>query len=280
MTTTTPSRYTSILILCVLFFALSFVGCAKKTKNAMDPARADIPSNTTGASQATGSNQLIGQSDAPFDEDAFAPEAVEQELSIDDPFEGWNRFWFSFNDHFYTAVTPLAKGYAYVVPSFMRTGIKNVYNNLLFPMRFLNCLLQLNFTKASREFGRFFINSTFGIGGLVDLAKTDPNLYPQNEDFGQTLAHWGVGHGFYMVTPFLGPSSARDGFGMLIDLGTSPTTYIFEPWYLGYILKAGDRFNMMPDLIDDYQELKKNAIEPYVAFRDFYVQYRDKLVKE
>ncbi|WP_051261203.1 MlaA family lipoprotein [Desulfovibrio inopinatus] len=280
MKTRTFACDTRFIVLSLLLLALSLAGCAKKNHQSVDPASADMMTTTTSEKSTTsGVPKLIGQSDTTFDDTSNA-EVLDIDGSIKDPFERWNRFWFSFNDTVYTAIQPIADGYAYVVPSFLRTGIKNVYNNILFPMRFLNCLLQLDFTKAQREFGRFLINSTFGFGGLVDVAKTDPNLYPQDEDFGQTLGRWGMGYGFYMVIPFLGPSSARDGFGMIVDLGTSPTTYILEPWYLSYIIKGADRFNMLPELLADYNTMKQGAIEPYVALRDFYVQYRNKKVRE
>jgi phospholipid-binding lipoprotein MlaA len=210
--------------------------------------------------------------------------AAETTPAVPDPFYRWNKFWFGFNDFFYSRLMrPVAQGYAVVMPKPARTGLANVYNNFTFPIRFINSLLQLNFTKASREFGRFMINSTFGIGGLMDLAKNDPNLQPGNEDFGQTLGHYGMGDGFYIVWPLLGPSSLRDSIGLAGDAAANPLTWLFgswaipndaPPWYWAYVIKGGDVFNRLPETLDNYDAVTKPAIEPYTAAKDAYIQYR------
>ena len=133
------------------------------------------------------------------------------------------------------------------------------------------------------------LNSTLGIGGLVDVAKSDPNLAPGNEDFGQTLGHYGIGDGFYIVWPLLGPSSLRDSFGLLGDAAANPLTWIFgpwaiygdyNPWYWSYIIKAGDVFNNLPGTLDAYDSVVKPAIEPYSAVKDAYIQYRRNAVSQ
>ncbi len=209
---------------------------------------------------------------------------------VADPLYRWNRFWFGFNDLFFSGLMrPLAKGYCLVMPQPARTGLANAYQNFIFPIRFLNALLQLNFTKASKEFGRFMLNSTLGIGGLVDVAKSDPNLQPGNEDFGQTLGYYGAGEGFYIVWPFLGPSSLRDTFGLAGDAAANPLTWIFgpwavygdyNPWYWSYIIKASDMFNRLPETLDNYDTIVKPAIEPYSAVKDAYIQYRRNAVAQ
>lgn len=205
--------------------------------------------------------------------------------TVPDPLYGWNRVWFTFNDVFYgVLMRPLAKGYAYAVPKIIRTGLANAYSNFTFPIRFLNSLLQLNFVKASREFGRFMLNSTLGIGGLVDVAKSDPNLQPGNEDFGQTLGYYGMPEGFYIVWPFLGPSSLRDSIGMAGDAVANPLFWLFAPWSYGgdeasywywpFIIKSGDLFNRLPEFLENYDAVTKPAVEPYTAIKDAYIQYR------
>ena len=209
---------------------------------------------------------------------------------VPDPLYGWNKFWFHFNHVFFSnLMRPFAKGYAYVMPSMARTGISNAYQNFVFPIRFVNALLQLDFTKASREFGRFMINSTLGIGGLVDVAKADPNLQPGNADFGQTLAHYGVGEGFFIIWPLLGPSTARETVGLAGDAAANPLTWIFgpwsyhgdyNPWYWSYIIKGGDVFNKLPNTLETYDSVVKPAIEPYSAVKDAYIQYRRNAVAQ
>ncbi|NMC49611.1 MAG: VacJ family lipoprotein, partial [Desulfovibrio sp.] len=129
----------------------------------------------------------------------------------------------------------------------------------------------------------------FGVGGLVDLAKSDPNLQPGDEDFGQTLGYYGMGEGFYIVWPLLGPSTARDSVGMVGDIAANPLTWLFglwnfygedNYWYLSYVVSGGNRFNRLPEYLDNYEAMKKSAIEPYVSMRDFYIQYRKGRVEQ
>ncbi len=209
------------------------------------------------------------------------PEDVDT-VSIPDPIEPWNRFWFGFNDKFYMGVgKPFSRAYTTVLPKYARERIECAYSNFLAPVRFINALLQLRPDKASRELGRFIINSTFGLGGLYDLAATKPDMGPQTIDFGQTLGVWGVGHGFYLVLPILGPSSLRDGFGMAVDATIQPTTYIPDaPYVLTLLIAGAGRLNRIPDTLDIYEELKRSAIEPYSAARDAYAQYRRKLIQD
>ncbi|WP_300164839.1 VacJ family lipoprotein [Solidesulfovibrio sp.] len=226
-------------------------------------------------------------SQAKADDDGYAETAP---APVADPLYRWNKFWFGFNHLFFSGfMRPLAKGYAIVVPRFVRTGLTNAYQNFIFPIRFVNALLQLNFTKAQREFGRFMINSTIGVGGLMDVAKADPNLQPGNEDFGQTLGSWGIGDGFYIVWPFLGPSSARDTVGLAGDAVANPLFWIFgpwavygddNPWYLSYIVKAGDVFNNLPTTLETYDSVTKPAVDPYSAIKDAYIQYRRNAVSQ
>ncbi len=259
-------------------------------------ADAAVPTNTTISTDTAVSTDAadagadavkedFGQGDDDYlDEDEYEAAAV----SVADPLRGWNRFWFGFNDIFFGAVRPLADGYAYATPEFFRTGLKNVWDNFIFPVRFVNCLLQFKFTEASAEFGRFMINSTFGLGGFFDLAKSDPDLQPGDEDFGQTLAYYGVGDGFYIVWPILGPSTLRDSIGLIGDAAANPLTYVFglwglygenNPWWISYAIRAGDIFNRLPDKLADYQTLKQASLEPYTSMRDAYMQYRRNVIK-
>ena len=201
---------------------------------------------------------------------------------IADPLERWNRFWFGFNDVFYMNLAkPFSKVYTTVAPKYVRERVNNAYLNFLFPARFVNALLQLRPDKASRELGRFIINSSFGLGGLYDLAAAKPDMGPQELDFGQTLGVWGVGHGFYLVLPLLGPSSLRDGIGLAADTAMEPTTYI--PGTLSVATAIADgagRVNRIPHTLNIYEELKRSAIEPYTAARDAYAQMRYQMIDE
>ncbi|MFZ5426139.1 MAG: MlaA family lipoprotein [Thermodesulfobacteriota bacterium] len=208
------------------------------------------------------------------------PEDVDT-VSIPDPIEPWNRFWFVFNDKFYMFVgKPFSKAYTTAVPKYARERIESAYSNFLAPARFVNALFQLRPDKASRELGRFIINSTFGLGGLYDLAATKEDMGPQRLDFGQTLGVWGAGHGFYLVLPIIGPSSLRDGIGMAVDATVQPTTYIDAPYILTLLASGAGRINRLAETLKVYEELKRSAIEPYSAARDAYAQYRLKHIQD
>lgn len=144
-----------------------------------------------------------------------------QELGVfsayDDPWEGFNRRVYYFNakaDEY--VLLPIVDSYKKITPDVVETGLSNFFNNLGEISTFVNSVLQLKFSVAGETFGRFFINSTLGMVGLLDVA-TPMGLAEQNEDFGQTLGFWGVGAGPYLVLPLLGPSSLRDATGLAFD---------------------------------------------------------------
>jgi phospholipid-binding lipoprotein MlaA len=213
--------------------------------------------------------------------DIDVPEKVggETKAEIADPLEPFNRAMYHFNDKLYFwLLKPVAQGYGKVVPEAARVGVRNFFANIAFPIRFVNCLLQANLGGAAEELGRFMINTIWGIGGLLEPASSqDINLSKQDEDFGQTLGAYGLGQGFFINWPLFGPSSLRDTVGLVGDAFLTPSSYL-NPWYAG----AGTRgYNMVNDTslnIGDYESLKGAAIDPYVAIRDAYVQYRLKKV--
>lgn len=201
--------------------------------------------------------------------------------SIADPIEPWNRFWFRFNDIFYIHVAkPVYTGWTYVTPQFFRNALSNLYYNLLFPTRFINSLLQFRFLEAGVEFSRFMMN-VMGSAGLANLSKNKKTIVPvdpSGEDFGQTLGRWGIGQGFYIIWPFIGPSSLRDTVGRVGDYFTEPLTYL-EPWTLSTGSKAGLTFNELDDVLPAYENLKSIAIDPYISMREAYASMREAQVK-
>ncbi|MBF0480945.1 MAG: VacJ family lipoprotein [Desulfovibrionaceae bacterium] len=247
-------------------------------------ALAGQASQTAAESSGSAAGAVYAQADricpALADDDAYGPPPA----PIADPLEGYNRAMFRFNDAFYfNVLKPVSHGYGLVVPRPLRIGIKNAYDNLLFPVRFINSLLQFKPGKAANELGRFMLNTVFGVGGLFDVAKERPGLKPMEADFGQTLGVWGFGQGFYFVIPFLGPSSLRDGLGRVGDLAFSPVTYATEPftpvaWYWSWAARIGDGVNNASLSQGEYEAFKNAAVEPYAAMRDGYAQYRRQLV--
>ena len=135
-------------------------------------------------------------------------------MGIYDPWEPMNRHIYNFNaglDEYF--MLPITTGYETVLPSPVRSGISNFIQNANEVPTLVNCLLQGKMEESAITTSRFFINSTFGIVGLMDLASKNPSLKLQDEDFGQTLGVWGVGNGPYFVMPLFGPSNVRDTFG-------------------------------------------------------------------
>ena len=196
--------------------------------------------------------------------------------SISDPIEPWNRFWFHFNDIFFLYVArPTYNAWEFVTPHQIRSGLKNFFSNLLFPVRFVNNILQFRFFEAGVEFGRFIINTTSS-AGFADVAKglkTIVPVDPTGEDFGQTLGRWGIGHGFYIVWPFIGPSSARDTIGRAGDFFADPMFYL-QPVELAVGVSGGLRFNALGDVLPLYEDLNTVAVDPYIAMREAYVNFR------
>jgi phospholipid-binding lipoprotein MlaA len=221
-------------------------------------------------------NEYKDEDDLDYANDKFKEEKVE----IADPLELVNRATHQFNDKLYFwALKPVAQGYKAVLPEPARVGVKNFFANLGFPARFLSCLLQADFSGAGTEAGRFTINTVWGLGGLLDPSSgKELNLQKQDTDLGQTLGVWGLGQGFYIVWPALGPSSLRDTTSIAGDYYLYPVSYIY-PWYSWLGVRAYEEINDASLRIGDYEALKNAAIDPYVAFRDAYAQYRFQGIK-
>ncbi len=202
-----------------------------------------------------------------------------EELTIADPIEPWNRLMFQFNDRLYFwVVKPVAKAYSFVLPQDDRVAIRNFLDNLLFPVRFVNCILQGKLKAAGNELLRFGINTTAGVFGFDDVAKKEFDLKGSKEDLGQSLAHYGAGHGFYIVWPVLGPSSLRDTIGLVGDYLLDPLSYIELKTSLA--IRTGGYVNSASLHIGDYEDLVQGALDPYISLQDAYVQHRAKEVEK
>ena len=205
---------------------------------------------------------------------------VEEVVQIADPLYPWNKAMYHFNDKLYFWVLkPVSQGYSKVFPEDIRIAVSNFFENIYTPIRFVSSLLQLKMKDAGNELLRFLYNTTAGIGGLADAARADFNMQRKDEDIGQTLGSYGIGHGFYIIWPFIGPSSLRDTAGKIGDIFLNPVSYI-NPIEDSIGITAYDKVNETSLHIGDYEDLKKSAIDPYVSIRDAYVQYRKKKVEE
>ena len=202
------------------------------------------------------------------------PQSEETAETIADPIEPINRAFFQFNDKLYFwLLKPIAKGYKALVPEDGRIGVKNFFSNLTTPIRLVNCLLQAKFKEGGNEGLRFLLNTTFGIAGFLDPAKKEFNIEKQVADFGQTLGVWGIGPAFYINWPILGPSTLRDTIGYVGDLFLDPRTYIFtRPIF--YVVRPVELVNETSLTLGEYESLKKAALDPYIALKEAYHQYR------
>lgn len=194
-----------------------------------------------------------------------------------DPFEPVNRAIYTFNDAVDTAIIrPLAEGYRAVLPSFVRTGISNFFSNINDVLIALNNLLQGKIGAAVSDVGRLMINTTIGLGGLVDVASM-AGMEKHNEDFGQTLGYWGIGDGPYLVIPFLGPSNLRDAVGRAVDGKGDPIGFMNDiPWRNS--LWGSRTVNQRAELLDTSKILETASLDPYEFLRDGYLQRRRNLI--
>ncbi|MCK9275014.1 MAG: VacJ family lipoprotein [Syntrophales bacterium] len=217
-----------------------------------------------------------------FNDDDWEEEEWEQEeFTIADPLEPFNRAMFQFNDTLYFRVLkPVAQGYSKVVPKPARSGISHFFDNLKFPIRFVNNLLQANFKGACSELGRFTVNTLWGVGGFLDPASKKELAIPEYDaDFGQTLGMYGFGPGFYIVWPGFGPSSARDTLEIGTNIFLNPVSYV-DPGYISIAARAYEIVNDTSLRIGDYEILKEAAIDPYVSLRHAYIQYREEMIRQ
>lgn len=194
-----------------------------------------------------------------------------------DPLEPLNRGIYKFNDTVDKAVLkPVATGYKEAMPDPVRTAIGNFFSNLDDVLVLFNDLLQFKLDQAASDFSRLVWNSSVGIAGLIDVA-TSMDLPKHNEDFGQTLGHWGVGNGPYLMLPFYGPSTLRDAVGKAVDVQFDPVAQ-HTPVAERNSAIAIDAVDTRSRLLDAEIVLDEAAIDRYDFLRDAYLQRRQGLV--
>lgn len=194
-----------------------------------------------------------------------------------DPWEGFNRSIFSFNetvDNY--LLRPVAVGYKKITPQILDKGITNFFGNLADVVSISNSLFQAKGGQAAELTTRVMFNTTFGIFGFFDVS-TSFGLVKTKEDFGQTLAVWGVGSGPYLILPFLGPSNIRDGSGRVVDIFLDPQYYQSDSFSLFVAKKAVWLVDARADLL-----ASENLImgDKYTFIRNAYIQHREFLIKD
>jgi len=258
-----------ILFICVSFV---FFGCSSTTVNTPDKI-----------------NIIDSDVDISDEFEDFEDFEDESELNpVNDPFISYNRTMTGFNDGVYENVfTPVNNGYKFITTEGIRESVGNFFNNIYFPMHLLNNLFQGKINGALVESGRFLINTTIGLLGLFDPAKSQFDLYPHKEDFGQTLGFYGVGAGPHIVLPIFGPSNLRDLVSIIPDAALSPVDYTSRSWWTitdtwaGYLtFKTVEQFNKLSIGSSQYEIFRKDAVDLYPYMRDIYEQKRNQEIAE
>lgn len=212
-------------------------------------------------------------------EDEFEDE--DADFEVHDPLEKLNRGIFWFNDKFYFYMAkPVAKAWRFIMPEPIRDAASNFFRNLAMPIRFGNKVLQLKFRDAGVELGRFAINSTLGLGGMFDPAKSQFGIREKKEDFGQTMGHWGIPSGPYVVLPLLGPSNVRDGISIIPDGLIYPAYWWIADSDVGIAagVTAGIIMNEISLDKDTYESIVEEQLDPYAFIRDAFMQNRRALI--
>jgi len=191
-----------------------------------------------------------------------------------DPLQGLNRGVYKFNDTLdRAALKPVAKGYRAVTPRWFRAGVGHFFSNLVYPTTIVNQILQGKPVLGLRDTGRFLLNTTIGIGGLLDVA-TPLGLEANDEDFGQTLAVWGISSGPFLTLPLFGPSSLRDAPSRIVDYFLDPLTYVDLSTGAQLGIRAVDLINSRSELLSVDSTLQ-STYDPYGFIRDAWAQQRE-----
>lgn len=247
-----------VRLLLIAVLALAVTGCTSTR-----------PANAAGGASPNGTLDEFDD----FDELPL-PGDDEGILHISDPIRPVNKGFFHFNDKLYSwVIKPVAKGWGFIMPRPVRRGLGNFFDNLGVIVRAFNCTAQGDFKGGGNELARFGINTTIGVLGLWDPAHRWFGIKQRDEDFGQTLGHYGVGPGIAITVPFFGPSSLRDTIGLVPDALMNPLTF----------LPGANIFQRINDRSLGpwgYDDLKANSLDLYVAVMNAYYQQRAYLVKE
>ena len=204
---------------------------------------------------------------------------ADPDAEVADPWEGMNRGIFRFNEGVDRWVAePIAKGVDFITPDPVERAIRRFFVNTLFPVRFVNDLLQAKPVAAAEDLGRFVVNTTVGLAGFFDPASKI-GLEGHTEDFGQTLGYWGIPPGPYLVLPFIGPSSPRGGVGLIADSAARVYPF-FVPMWISAAITGTDLVNRRSLALESIAAERESALDYYVAMRNAYTSYRENQVRD
>jgi phospholipid-binding lipoprotein MlaA len=270
-----------------LLSTVLLMGCASQkspAKPATVSAQTDIQKNSPVDPPAT--TPTSTPAPTPASESTAEPAADEEDIDTTppsappqnvDPYEKFNRAMFAFNDRLdHWILRPIAKTYDHITPTPIHKGVTNFFDNIDMLNTIPNDLLQAKFAYFTADLWRFILNTTFGIGGIFDIASR-AGLPKHHEDFGMTLAYWGGADGLkpqpYLVLPFIGSTTTRDAFAKIPAAATWPFNYI-EPQYYSYGAFALDMVNKRASLLAA-DKLVQDAFDPYIFVRSAYLQSRN-----
>lgn len=250
--------------------------------------RADEPADRAAEAPAPAAEPAATDDDYEDEEDEYAQPAVR------DPFEKVNRMVFKFNDGLFRhVVRPITRGYETITPAPVRRGLVSFFDNLRFPVRFTGCVLQGKLDRAAAETGKFVVNTTAGVGGFIKVSDRFQPLRVPEEDIGQALGKWGLPAGPYLVLPVLGPANPREIVGRAGDYIMTPTGWgrgsiVPEEWQVmndlswewRLAISAVDTISVFPEIVSAYDTFNKAAVDPYVAFRNGFLQYREAMIRK
>ena len=256
--------------------SVAAVAAAAADSAAVEPAEVDVLAEGTVA--AASDDQMVAQAGA---RQGSQGPALEPELEEFDPWEKFNEAMFEVNrtlDRYF--FKPVAQAYNFVVPDEVQRMIENAYDNINVVPRFVNSVLQGKWAGAGREVARFLINSVVGIGGFWDIAKTEFNILPSKEDFGQTLGFYGGEPGPYLILPLLPPLTVRDGIGKFVDGLMDPLSYILPFIWERLVMKVIETVNDRSLNLELFEGVEATTVDLYSAVRNAYLQRRARQIRE
>lgn len=273
----------TFLLLIFVFLVGFSIGCSHGGKKMPQPEPAvkeqtNVPETVDAAIDDAEDEEDFFEEDE--DEEFVVEELHKEDRLVADPLYYFNISMYHFNDKLYFwCLKPVGTAYKYVTPNFFRVGVRNFSNFLITPARFVSCLLQGKMKAAGTETGRLLINATLGFGGVIDTAKHGFQINQVDEDLGQVMGAYGIGNGFYLYLPFLGPSTLRDSVGAAGAYFLDPVLYL-ENRNLALGYSGVSRLNSVSFMIGDYEAVKAASIDPYTMIRDFYIEQRNRKIRE
>jgi phospholipid-binding lipoprotein MlaA len=264
----------------VLTIAFALIG----DRTAMSQAADEVPGISDAIGNQTGpvvSSNVENQQAVPAGAAYHMEMAVAGDDFDQDPWEGFNEVMFNFNreilDRF--LLKPVATAWDFVLPDPVQKSVQNFFDNLGVVRRVVNNTLQGKLTGTAKELARFSINSTIGVAGFFDVAKTGFGIEQSDEDTGQTFGVWGMGPGPYLVLPFLPPLNVRDGIGYAFDAAMTPYAY-FIPWYATFAGTATNVVNERSLNLDRFERVAETTVDLYSAVRNGYLQRRAAAIRQ